>query len=296
MHAGIQPRSTTVANWQWQGHEICYWVAEPEGPITATPIVLLHGFGASAGHWRKNIARLAQGRRVYALDWLGFGASAKPLLAYNLELWEQQLADFCLEVVRERVVLIGNSIGALVALMTSAHHTDLVCAAVLINCAGGLSHRPSELPPLVRPVMGAMQMILRIPGLAETFFEYARSRRNIRNTLKRVYINHDAVSDELVELLYQPSTTPGAAKVFVSVLTADAGPAPEELLPQVHCPLLVLWGEKDPWTPIARGREFTDHAPGAEFIPLTGLGHCPHDEDPEQVNRIILEWLVRQGH
>ena len=291
MRTDIRPLAATEGRWEWRGHRIYYWQVPAQGPDLQPPIILLHGFGASAGHWRKNIAQLAKGRRVYALDWLGFGASEKPPLDYNLELWEAQLVDFCAGVVGEPAVLIGNSIGALEALMVSARSPQWVRAAILLNCAGGLTHRPDELPLLIRPVMGAMQFVLRMPGLAERFFEYARSRRNIRNTLKQVYGDQSAVTDELVELLYAPSTEPGAAKVFVSVLTAEAGPMPEDLLPQVQSPLLVLWGEKDPWTPIARGRTFTRYAPQAKFVALPGLGHCPHDEDPTLVNRIVLEWL-----
>ncbi|MGI8933188.1 MAG: alpha/beta fold hydrolase, partial [Phormidesmis sp.] len=69
--------------WDWRGYDIKYVVAG-EGQ----PIVLLHGFGASIGHWRKNIPVLAAaGYRVYAIDLLGFGDSDKPALDYSLDFW-----------------------------------------------------------------------------------------------------------------------------------------------------------------------------------------------------------------
>lgn len=50
-----------------------------QGPDNAPPILLIHGFGASVGHFRKNIPTLVgEGYRVYAIDLLGFGASDKP--------------------------------------------------------------------------------------------------------------------------------------------------------------------------------------------------------------------------
>ena len=53
------------------------------------PLLLIHGFGASIGHWKKNIPVLAEaGYRVFALDLLGFGASDKAPLDYTLELWQ----------------------------------------------------------------------------------------------------------------------------------------------------------------------------------------------------------------
>ena len=77
-------------DWTWQGQTIRYTVAG-----IGKPLLLIHGFGASIGHWRKNIPFLAeQGYRVFALDLLGFGDSAKPSLDYTLELWQQQIKDF----------------------------------------------------------------------------------------------------------------------------------------------------------------------------------------------------------
>ena len=62
-----------IQSWQWQGHQIQYTVTG-----TGQPLVLIHGFGASIGHWRKNIPVLAQaGYQVFALDLLGFGGSDK---------------------------------------------------------------------------------------------------------------------------------------------------------------------------------------------------------------------------
>ncbi|HEY9846842.1 MAG TPA: alpha/beta fold hydrolase, partial [Candidatus Caenarcaniphilales bacterium] len=96
----------------------------------------------------------------------------------------------------------------------------------------------------------------------------------------------------------EPSCDPGARQVFVSVLTAPPGPTPAELLPKVKRPLLVLWGEADPWTPISGGQIFQGRdqnqpdAPPIQFIPIPNAGHCPHDERPEVVNPLILNWLA----
>lgn len=75
-------------------YNINYFV---DGADSSAPVLLVHGFGASIGHWRKNIPFfLEAGYQVYAVDLIGFGASEKPLLEeYSLDIWKELLLDFC---------------------------------------------------------------------------------------------------------------------------------------------------------------------------------------------------------
>lgn len=277
--------------WTWKGHKIQYTV---QG--TGRPLILIHGFGASIGHWRQNIPGLAAGGyRVFALDLLGFGASAKPAIDYTLELWEELLTDFWTELVQEPAVFVGNSIGALISLMVVANHPEISAGGVLINCAGGLNHRPEELSFPLGLIMGTFAKLVRSPAIGPFLFNNIRKKHRIRNTLRQVYGNREAITDELVELLHAPSCDPGAQQVFASILTAPAGPQPSELLPKVDRPLLVLWGADDPWTPIAGSQiyqELAANGKAVKFVSIPNTGHCPHDERPKEVNALILDWLV----
>jgi pimeloyl-ACP methyl ester carboxylesterase len=86
--------------------------------------------------------------------------------------------------------------------------------------------------------------------------------------------------------LHHPSTDEGALDVFVKVFTGDPGPRPEALMPKIDLPLLLLWGEKDPWTP-ANGpvaKYFMKLAGERDNLfveTLPDVGHCPHDDRPE---------------
>ena len=289
----LSTRAIEKQSWQWQGHQIQYTVTG-----TGQPLVLIHGFGASIGHWRKNIPVLAQaGYQVFALDLLGFGGSDKADVSYTLELWQELLHDFWATHIAQPTVWIGNSIGALLALMMGANHREMTAGAVLLNCAGGLNHRPEELTFPLRWVMGAFTKLIASKSIGPFLFERIRAKHRIRRTLYQVYCNRQAVTDELVELLYRPSCDDGAQQVFASILTAPAGPTPAQLLPQVRCPLLVLWGENDPWTPVKGGQIFQQTRPSEsiEFISIPNAGHCPHDEHPEIVNSHILQWLAAQS-
>ncbi|MBE9067840.1 alpha/beta fold hydrolase [Leptolyngbya cf. ectocarpi LEGE 11479] len=280
--------------WNWRGYDIQYTVAGQ-----GVPLVLIHGFGASIGHWRKNIPVLAaSGYQVYALDLLGFGGSEKPALDYSLDLWEVLLRDFWRHHIRVPAVFVGNSIGGLLVLMTLANSPHIAQGGVLLNCAGSLNHRPEDLPRALGVVMGLFGKVVSSPVLGPLIFSQVRRRFRIRGALKQVYGNRDAITPELVELLYQPSCDFGAQKVFASILTGPPGPRPSELIPQIQHPLLVLWGEIDPWTPIQGATLYQAMADDPDqtvtFQSLPDTGHCPHDERPEIVNQLILEWLNTQ--
>ncbi|NJK57163.1 MAG: alpha/beta fold hydrolase [Pleurocapsa sp. SU_5_0] len=277
-------------DWHWQGHKIRYTVAG-EGK----PLLLIHGFGASIGHWQQNIPVLADaGYQVFALDLLGFGGSDKAALDYTLELWESQITDFWKEFINQPTVFVGNSIGALLALMVVTNHPAIAAGGVLINCAGGLNHRPGDLNPILGLVMSGFAKLVNSPVTGNLIFNNIRRKSQIRRTLYQVYRDRRAVTDDLVEMLYKPSCDPGAQKVFASVLTAPAGKTPDELLPNLKRPLLVVWGEKDPWTPVAGAKIYQDLAASnadVEFQIIPNAGHCPHDENPEAVNAQIIQWL-----
>lgn len=289
----IAPNVLEQHTWIWRGYPVAYTVAGQ-----GRPLVLIHGFGASIGHWRKNIPALAAGGyQVFALDLLGFGGSAKPALDYDLDLWIDQIREFCAAHIQQPAIFVGNSIGGLICLMVLANHPEIAAGAVLLNAAGGVNHRPEELPLPLRVVMGTFANLVRSKTIGPWLFNQVRRKSQIRRSLMQVYRDRAAITDELVDLLYTPSCDPGAQQVFASVLTAPPGPTPTELLPQITQPLLVLWGEADPWTPVAGARiyqEWGQRHP-VQFISIPDTGHCPHDERPEVVNAAILEWLGKQS-
>lgn len=133
----VEARSQT---WLWRGWPITYQAQGTQG----LAVVLIHGFGASLGHWRKTIAPLAQTHRVYALDLIGFGGSAKPSpgteIDYTFETWGQQIADFCREVVGEPAVLVGNSIGCIAVMQAAVDQPEWVRRVALLNCSLRLLH------------------------------------------------------------------------------------------------------------------------------------------------------------
>ena len=283
--------------WKWRGYDIGYCAdgLESESLTKGKPaIVLIHGFGASVGHWRKNLPVLAETARVYAIDLIGFGSSAQPKpseLAYTFETWGQQVADFVREVVGDRAMLVGNSIGAVVAMQAAIYAPDLVIKTVLVNCSLRLLQEQNQLamPWFKRVGVGFVQSILGNRAIAKLFFDQVRQPQSVKQILSQAYVNKDAITDELIEILIKPAQNPNAVDVFMAFVRYSQGPRPEDLLAILPCEAIVLWGDRDPWEPIELGRKsFTDFACVKEFIDLPNAGHCPQDEAPELVNSILL--------
>lgn len=280
-------------SWTWQGHKITY----QQSGETGVPVVLVHGFGASWGHWRKNLPVLGESCRCYAIDLIGFGGSDKPQpgqeIEYTFETWGKQLADFCREIIGAPAFLIGNSIGCIVVMQTATDFPELALGIAAINCSIRLLHdRKRVTLPWYRNYGSlVMQQVLGNRTIGSFFFKQIAKPKVVRNILLQAYSRPEAVSDELIDILMKPSQDKGAADVFLAFTRYSQGPLPEDLLPQLKCPTVLLWGTEDPWEPIAMGRGLAEITAVDKFIPLEGLGHCPQDEAPEVVNPILLEWI-----
>ncbi|CAA0827775.1 alpha/beta-Hydrolases superfamily protein [Striga hermonthica] len=294
--------------WVWKGYAVNYFVyPQIDGDVAGVspPLLLVHGFGASIAHWRRNIPTLAQGRTAYAIDLIGFGGSDKPAgFQYTMEIWAQLILDFLDEIVRRPTVLLGNSVGSLACVIAAAAESSecksLVCGLVLLNCAGGMNNKAivdDWRIKLLLPLLWFFDFLLKQRGIASYLFERVRQRDNLRNVLLSVYGNKESVDEDLVEIIRKPALDEGALDAFVSIVTGPPGPNPVQLIPNITLPVLVLWGDRDPFTPINGpvGKYFSSlpgQLPNVNLFLLEGVGHCPHDDRPDLVHEKLLPWLA----
>jgi pimeloyl-ACP methyl ester carboxylesterase len=279
--------------WQWRGWRVNYRQVGETGPA----VLMVHGFGASVGHWRKNLPAIGAQYRCFAIDLIGFGASAKPSapdeIEYTFETWSAQIVDFIKEVIGEPVYLVANSIGCVAVMQAAIDAPEMVVRLALLNCSLRLLHERKRDTLAWYKRLGAplLQQVLTIPTIGNFFFQQLARRETVRNILYKAYYHREAVSDELIDILLKPAGDPGAVGVFLAFSRYDRGALPEDLLPNLPCDAIVLWGDKDPWEPIALGRAFADYPRVKKFYTLPNVGHCPQDESPELVNPILLSWL-----
>jgi pimeloyl-ACP methyl ester carboxylesterase len=193
--------------WQWRGYSVYYVQSSKRVPLTESlhpdrpPLLLIHGFGASTDHWRKNISGLSQDFEVWAIDLIGFGRSAKPEIQYSGDLWRDQLHDFITNVIGRPAVLAGNSLGGYAALCVAAQRPESAAGLILINSAGPFSEpQPApEAPALQKAISAVAKALFQQDWASFLLFQYVRQRSTIRKTLEKVYLDQSAVTDQLVE-------------------------------------------------------------------------------------------------
>ncbi|CAD5186386.1 unnamed protein product [Musa acuminata subsp. malaccensis] len=287
-------RSNGYNFWTWKGRKIHY-VEQGMG----RPVVLIHGFGASAFHWRYNIPELAKKHKVYALDLLGFGWSEKAIIEYDATVWKDQVSDFLKEIVKEPAILVGNSLGGFAALMTAAESAQHVRGVVLLNSAGQFEN-PSEQPKsneeetvLQKFVFNTLKEFIQRIILGFLFWQ-AKQPARVEKVLKSVYINASNVDNYLVESITKPAEDPNAGEVYYRLMTRFMSNQSKytlnSVLSKLLCPLLLIWGDLDPWVEPAKAARIKEFYPNTTVVNLQA-GHCPHDEVPELVNEALLNWL-----
>lgn len=265
-------------------------------------LVLIHGFGAASGHWRHNAAGLARaGWCVYAIDLLGFGASSQPghhhRSPLDNRLWARQLQAFLEEVVEAPAVLVGNSLGSLVALTCAVFFPAWVQAVVAAPLPD-----PTLLMPLRRRrprwrrrlgrhgvvwLCRLLPLELLVPLIARTPL--------LSLGLHSAYSDPQAVDGELRRLVAQPARRSGAARALramsIGMALRPRAATAAPLLERMEQPLLVLWGSEDRLVPVQISERLRVHKPDLQLNLLPRLGHCPHDERPALFNQTVLQWL-----
>ncbi|KQJ91197.1 uncharacterized protein LOC100826912 isoform X3 [Brachypodium distachyon] len=194
--------------WRWKGYLIQYTSVGREGPA----VLLVHGFGASLQHFRDNIGSIAdEGHRVWAITLLGFGRSEKPNVDYSELLWSELLRDFIVDVVREPVHLVGNSIGGYICAIAAGLWPSLANSLILLNSAGSVVPSYSFIP------LSKEGRTLWLSGLqARLLLLFLRSRAG--GILKEYYPTRtERVDKPLVDEIIRASYDPGAKTVIESI-------------------------------------------------------------------------------
>jgi 4,5:9,10-diseco-3-hydroxy-5,9,17-trioxoandrosta-1(10),2-diene-4-oate hydrolase len=260
-----------------------YWVLGQ-----GSPLLLIHGLGASCDYWRYNIRAFSQGYQVYALDLPGFGSSDKKIDDYSLHFAGEFVAAFLDAQGVDRASLVGNSLGGAVSLQFAVQYPHRLEKLVLVS-SGGLGR---ELPLSFR--------LLTTPLWGELMAQVWRTRVGTRLTLRSIVYDPQVIKDEFVNEMAELARLPGAKEMLLSVartgidLRGQNMKLLEPLLrrvPEIEAPTLIIWGAQDPIIPVAHAHIAHQMIRNSRLHIFDRCGHVPQIEKPEEFNRLVLEFL-----
>ncbi|CAL5063179.1 unnamed protein product [Urochloa decumbens] len=268
--------------WRWKGYLVQYTFVGNEGPA----VLLVHGFGAFLEHFRDNIENIADmGHQVWAITLVGFGKSEKPNVNYSELFWSELLRDFIVDVVREPVHLVGNSIGGYICAVAAGLWPSLAKSLVLLNSAGSIVPNYSFVPLSEERRTSWLSRLQ-----AQLLLLFLRSR--VEGILKEYYPTRtERVDKPLVDQIIRASYDPGAVTVLESVFNFNLAIPLNFLFDSFGGKILVIQGMKDPLTKSeASVTMLREHCSKVQIRELNA-GHAPHDEVPDEVNTLLCEWM-----
>ncbi len=292
--------------WKWKNWEISWSLSKNYTCENNINILLIHGFGASKKHWRHNQDFLGRFFNCYAIDLLGFGESSQPSalldyeptkansIKYSFDLWSNQISTFCSEIIQSPVYLVGNSIGGVIALKTAEILKDDCKGISLIDCAQRTMDdkrlkKNDILMNLLRPLL---KTFVRQRIISNSLFKRAANRTVIKKILEQAYPSGKNIDQELIEILYQPSKRKNSKEAFRGFINIFDDYLATDLFDSIDIPIQLIWGEKDPWESLNEAKEWQKKFRNIKRLDIIeGAGHCPHDEEPSETNKLICEFL-----
>jgi pimeloyl-ACP methyl ester carboxylesterase len=277
------------------GLKVHYKIAGQGKPV----LVLLHGFLASLFSWREVMAPLAQRGTVIAFDRPAFGLTERPMPGewqgenpYASE-YQAKLTVGLLDALGvDKAILVGNSAGGSVSVLTTLRYPERVQALVLVDAAiysggsGRFTEPPAAAgPSLLRPLFQTPQMRrlgpLFVRSITQWGEDFGRSAW------------HDP--SRLTPQIWEGYKKPLQAQDWDRALwefTASSQPLHlAELLGQIRLPALVITGDDDRIVPTAQSVRLAGELPNASLQIIANCGHVPHEECPEPFLQAVNDFL-----
>jgi pimeloyl-ACP methyl ester carboxylesterase len=269
-----------------QGRHVNYVdIGEGDRP----PAVFVHGLGGCWQNWLENIPRLAQERRVLALDLPGFGASEMPREKISISGYGETVVEFARAVgLDEPADVIGNSMGGFIAAEIGINHPEFARRIVLCSAAGISITNLKR-----RPVLTAARMTAAFTNVLLARPEAMATRPGLRHAALAYVFRHPSRID--ADLAYQVMLGTGKPG-FLPALDALTDYDFRDRLEDVKAPVLLVWGEDDNLVPVKDADEFERLIPDARKVILDDTGHVPMLERPSTFNDLVVDFLAEPGN
>jgi pimeloyl-ACP methyl ester carboxylesterase len=256
------------------------------------PLLLIPGLGLDHAYYRFGAPLLSRHLQVLAVDPRGIGRSTKSPPPYSVEGWADDFAAMIDQLRFGPIHVLGSSLGGAMALALAQRHPDKLKSLIVV---GGFSEldRATELNFRLR-----LRLIQKL-GMSDEVADYMGLW-----TLTRKFINSDA--GYAVMRANQANIRANSAESYSAFIEAllkwgrcqpgqEQEPKFTTLLASIKGPTLVVTSDNDHLIPRELSELIATSIPGAKLVVMPGAGHIPFMEQPEQVARIVLEFIASLG-
>jgi 3-oxoadipate enol-lactonase len=261
------------------GTRLSYEIAG-QGP----PLTLCHSIGLSTRQgWRVQVPWLSERYTVLSYDIRGLAESAAGTAPLTIHTFVEDLQQLLGLLGIERTVVMGVSLGGLIAAALAAAHPDVVQALVVVSAVRRQSEAGRQRMQARNRAIAAEGMSVAVDEQVASHFapEFLAARPDVAAWYRAVYLAND------------PPTYMAIMEHLGTVDLADA-------LRRIRCPTLIVGGEDDEPSvtgnpPLAAARALAALIPHAELGGIAGSRHYPQLDQPAAFNRIVGEFLARHG-
>lgn len=253
-------------------------------------VVLLHGFTYNAATWRFIEEELSDSYRTLAVDRPGSGLTrvdetyaGAPNL-YGNAGQSELIIEMLNELGIEQAVLVGNSAGGGIALLTALEYPDRVVGLVLVDAA---IYTEGGAPPFIKPLFDTPQMDRIGPLLMRSFPLWRENFAELNFT------SPDAIPDDFWEMYFLTTQADGWDNEFWGLMQASEPQGLPARLSEFASPVLVVSGEMDAVIPLEESLQLARDLPNAEVEVLPACGHAPQEECPDLLLEAMRPYLER---
>jgi pimeloyl-ACP methyl ester carboxylesterase len=277
--AALTEQTIDVGPLQWFYREVT-----PVTPSDRLPVVLLHGLLAQSWSWKEVMPVLAdQGLRAIAPDWIGHGLSSKAdsrSFAYTADAFAQALGDLLEALELNEVALVAQGYLGAAGIRYALSHPDRVKRLAIFNAPiVPEANWPWKLQQLGLPLVG--DMLVQDPLVVDRTLEGGGGYQ---------------VEEEDLKIFRKPFLTTSAAGRSIKSIVQKLKPSPlgaelAEGLSQWPHPVLLAWGDRDPWLPWSQVEPLLPRLKLKDVALLEEVGHYPQLDWPEKVLDALRPFL-----
>ena len=253
------------------------------------PVILIHGFGGSMWQWEHQQQPLSAKFRLITPDLIGSGLSTKPEIEYRPEQMLDYFIGFMDALRIRQATLVGNSMGAGLAIGMALTYPDRVSQLILIDGLPANVRERLTSPSIKRTLDTAA------PSWLASFGNWLFGGVMIESVLKEIVHDPALLTPAVIERSNRNRQRPGVIPPLMTV--RDTLPLWEsgfaKRIGEIRHPTLILWGEEDRVFPLPVGEDLHRTIKGSALVRIPNAGHIPQWEQPDLANRAMIEFLRR---